>query len=105
VQLVARNGRRPVLPVRTIGLRFVKRSGRFVPCGEHDRRATVRTQVDAAGRMVESVSELAGTFDGDVVREGWRITAGAYANALGPSPGEVLAHLEQQKIKRRKARK
>jgi hypothetical protein len=95
-RLVPRNGRLPVLPIRTIGLRFGKRKG-WLPCDEQDRRATIRTQVDAVGRFVQSVAEPFVEDD-----EAWQLTAGAAARTSEPSAFEVMKFFDRQKSSRRR---
>lgn len=102
IELVARNGRTPAPPIRMVGLRFVKRDGRFVPCTLDDKRATIHAQYDAAGRSVEAVFDDASIFEG-LRQTGWRLTPGAMDNAKGPAPAEVVAWLDSQTT-RRKAR-
>jgi hypothetical protein len=92
-QLVPRNGRLPVLPLRTLGARQV--DGRWLPCHDRDRRAGLRVTVDAKGRTVRWCGD---PFDPGSP-DAWQLTAGAPVL----SSGAVLDWLEQERKRRRKA--
>ena len=104
LQMLPRHdGRTPAPPIRLIGLRYVTRTGRFVPCTEDDPRGTVRARFDAAGRSVEAVYPEGYPFDASG-QVGWRITAGAMNEGISPTPAEVIAWFEEAAAKRRKSR-
>lgn len=101
IELLARNGRTPAPPIRMVGLRFTKSEDRFVPCTPDDKRATIRTQYDAAGRSVEAVFDDASIFADGLRQTGWRITAGAMDNPMAPSAAEVVAFLAAPATRRK----
>jgi hypothetical protein len=91
-QLHPLNGRLPVMPLRTIGVRLV--DGRWSPCHERDPRGTLRLTVDGAGRTVQWAGD---PWDPDG-RDGWQLSPGPPPLP----PATVLDWLEQERRRRRR---